>query len=216
MAAAGFSSFWWANFFSTQGTSPTNVSTLLLSGNYTCEVEWDGSPISITHKLTVLVPPSIEAVLPGGLGQVDHPIEAREGSQVRLECRAEGIPPPIVRWRSPVSSKELQSISIWYVVAAGLGTIILWHRGKRAFLLCKKEATFNNCGLFELLLETFTLCGAFLHCYSRFGSRSIITLKKEPPCYYYNLVALWWGIHELNDHLFVTSLLRVGPLELRF
>jgi len=40
-------------------------------------------------------------VLPGGLGQVDHPIEAREGSQVRLECRAEGIPPPIVRWRSP-------------------------------------------------------------------------------------------------------------------
>ena len=82
-------------------------------------MEWDGSPISITHKLTVLVPPSIEAVLPGGLGQVDHPIEAREGSQVRLECRAEGIPPPIVRWRSPVSSKELQSISIWYVVAVG-------------------------------------------------------------------------------------------------
>ena len=66
-------------------------------------MEWGGSPISITHKLTVLVPPSIEAVLPGGLGQVDHPIEAREGSQVRLECRAEGIPPPIVRWRSPVS-----------------------------------------------------------------------------------------------------------------
>jgi len=71
------------------------------TGNYTCEVEWIGSPISITHKLTVLVPPSIVAVLPGGLGQVDHPIEAREGSQVRLECRAEGIPPPIVRWRSP-------------------------------------------------------------------------------------------------------------------
>ena len=101
-------------------------------------MEWDGSPISITHKLTVLVPPSIEAVLPGGLGQVDHPIEAREGSQVRLECRAEGIPPPIVRWRSPVSSKELQSISIWYVVL--LGTIILWHRGKRGvFCYVKKR-----------------------------------------------------------------------------
>ena len=123
-------------------------------------MEWDGSPISITHKLTVLVPPSIEAVLPGGLGQVDHPIEAREGSQVRLECRAEGIPPPIVRWRSPVSSKELQSISIWYVVAV-LRTIILWYRGKRAFLLCKKEATFNNCGLFELLLEDFYFVWGF-------------------------------------------------------
>ena len=80
------------------------TSFCLLSGNYTCEVEWIGSPISITHKLTVLVPPSIVAVLPGGMGQVDHPIEAREGSQVRLECRAEGIPPPIVRWRNPVST----------------------------------------------------------------------------------------------------------------
>ena len=133
-------------------------------------MEWDGSPISITHKLTVLVPPSIEAVLPGGLGQVDHPIEAREGSQVRLECRAEGIPPPIVRWRSPVSSKELQSISIWYVVAVGaVGDYYFVVQRKKAFLLCKKEATFNNCGLFELLLGTFNLCGAFLHCYSRFG-----------------------------------------------
>ena len=75
------------------------------SGNYTCEIEWVGTPIAITHKLVVLVPPSIVAVLPGGLGQVDRPIEAREGSQVRLECRAEGIPPPIVRWRTPVSGK---------------------------------------------------------------------------------------------------------------
>ena len=126
-------------------------------------MEWDGSPISITHKLTVLVPPSIEAVLPGGLGQVDHPIEAREGSQVRLECRAEGIPPPIVRWRSPVSSKELQSISIWYVRSGGgLGDYyFVAHRGKRAFLLCKKEATFNNCGLFELLLEDFYFVWGF-------------------------------------------------------
>ena len=87
-------------------TQRSNLTWLhVISGNYTCEVEWIGSPISITHKLTVLVPPSIVAVLPGGLGQVDHPIEAREGSQVRLECRAEGIPPPIVRWRSPVSHR---------------------------------------------------------------------------------------------------------------
>ena len=76
------------------------------SGNYTCEIEWIGTPIAITHKLIVLVPPSIVAVLPGGLGKVDRPIEAREGSQVRLECRAEGIPPPIVRWRTPVSRKH--------------------------------------------------------------------------------------------------------------
>ena len=86
-----------------KSVKPSNLCNVI-SGNYTCEVEWIGSPISITHKLTVLVPPSIVAVLPGGLGQVDHPIEAREGSQVRLECRAQGIPTPIVRWRSPVST----------------------------------------------------------------------------------------------------------------
>lgn len=80
------------------------------SGNYTCEIEWIGTPIAITHKLIVLVPPSIVAVLPGGLGKVDRPIEAREGSQVRLECRAEGIPPPIVRWRTPVSRNKLISL----------------------------------------------------------------------------------------------------------
>lgn len=71
------------------------------TGNYTCEVEWRGTPMQIVHKLVVLVPPSIEAVLPGGMGQVDRPIEAREGGNVRLECRADGIPPPIIRWRRP-------------------------------------------------------------------------------------------------------------------
>ena len=116
-------------------------------------MEWDGSPISITHKLTVLVPPSIEAVLPGGLGQVDHPIEAREGSQVRLECRAEGIPPPIVRWRSPVSSKELQSISIWYVRNGGR----CW-----GLLFCGTEEKGRFCYVKKRLLLTIV---AFLNFY---------------------------------------------------
>ena len=96
-----------------------------IAGNYTCEVEWIGSPISITHKLTVLVPPSIVAVLPGGMGQVDHPIEAREGSQVRLECRAEGIPPPIVRWRSPVST------SFHYVDVTHMHSMSKWSKCNR-------------------------------------------------------------------------------------
>jgi hypothetical protein len=90
-------------------------------GNYTCEVEWSGEPKQIVHYLEVQVPPQIEAVLPGrgglglglntaggnggGLGQqmVLRPLEAREGSSISLECRADGIPPPIIRWRRPVS-----------------------------------------------------------------------------------------------------------------
>ncbi|CAB4068956.1 unnamed protein product [Lepeophtheirus salmonis] len=65
--------------------------------NYTCEVEWRGQPLQIVHYLEVLVPPQIEAVLPGG--RIDSPVEAREGSNVQLECRADGIPPPTIRWR---------------------------------------------------------------------------------------------------------------------
>ena len=41
-------------------------------GNYTCEVEWSGQPKQIAHHLEVQVPPQIEAILPGGFGQVDN------------------------------------------------------------------------------------------------------------------------------------------------
>ena len=86
-----------------------------LLGNYTCEVEWRGQPMQIVHQLVVHVPPTIEAVLPSshhsqdiglaGMGRhVERPIEARVGSSVDLECRAEGIPTPTIRWRLPVVS----------------------------------------------------------------------------------------------------------------
>ena len=63
----------------------------------------------------MLVPPTIEAVLPSSrhsqdLGLVglsrhmERPIEARVGSSVELECRAEGIPTPQIRWRRPTVS----------------------------------------------------------------------------------------------------------------
>ena len=69
----------------------------------------------IIHQLVVLVPPTIEAVLPSSrhsqdLGLVglsrhmERPIEARVGSSVELECRAEGIPTPQIRWRRPTVS----------------------------------------------------------------------------------------------------------------
>lgn len=74
-------------------------------GNYTCEIEWRGGPpMQITHQLVVLVPPTIEAVLPnqpGIIGQIQMPVEARVGTSVKLECRAQGIPTPTIRWRRP-------------------------------------------------------------------------------------------------------------------
>jgi hypothetical protein len=38
---------------------------------------------------------------------MERPIEARVGSSVELECRAEGIPTPQIRWRRPSVSKKL-------------------------------------------------------------------------------------------------------------
>ena len=35
------------------------------SGNYTCEVEWPGAPLSVTHSLTVLQPPVITRPMTG-------------------------------------------------------------------------------------------------------------------------------------------------------
>ncbi len=71
-------------------------------------------------QLVVLVPPSIWAVLPGGAGQPNRPIEAREGSSIQLECQAEGIPPPVIRWRRPVSFiltfKSLKNIMTFFTL----------------------------------------------------------------------------------------------------
>ena len=47
--------------------------------------------------------------------QIDRPVEAREGSSVKLECRADGIPVPTIRWRKRVS------ISLVYNIALKVG-----------------------------------------------------------------------------------------------
>ena len=78
-------------------------------------MEWRGQPLHIVHQLVVLVPPTIEAVWPsshhsqdigivGITRHMERPIEARVGSSVELECRAEGIPTPQIRWRRPAVS----------------------------------------------------------------------------------------------------------------
>ena len=41
------------------------IPILLTLGNYTCEVEWAGDPIRVTHSLVVLQPPTIHKPLIG-------------------------------------------------------------------------------------------------------------------------------------------------------
>ena len=41
------------------------ISILPTLGNYTCEVEWAGDPIRVTHSLVVLQPPTIHKPLIG-------------------------------------------------------------------------------------------------------------------------------------------------------
>jgi hypothetical protein len=42
-----------------------DLNSPLSSGNYTCEVEWPGAPLSVTHSLTVLQPPVITRPMTG-------------------------------------------------------------------------------------------------------------------------------------------------------
>ena len=64
---------------------------LLGAGNYTCELEWSGRPVSVTHSLTVLQPPSISHPPAGSHLQRD------QGGELSLSCRADGDPRPQVR-----------------------------------------------------------------------------------------------------------------------
>ena len=54
---------------------------------------------------------------------MERPIEARVGSSVELECRAEGIPTPQIRWRRPAVSKKLCFLKFynnsWYYEHTG-------------------------------------------------------------------------------------------------
>merc|ERR1719430_63387 len=61
-------------------------------GNYTCEVEWNGNPLSVTHTLTVLQPPKITSP------KVGASFHAAQGEGLTIPCMATGDPSPKVQW----------------------------------------------------------------------------------------------------------------------
>ena len=61
-------------------------------GDWTCTVEMKQQPVSLTHRLEVLVAP--QATLQGHKDQV----EVEEGTTAKFECSATGFPPPTVHW----------------------------------------------------------------------------------------------------------------------
>ena len=72
-------------------------------GNYTCELEWAGAPLAVTHSLTVLQPPSITRPAQGS----DY--HRGQGGSLGLHCLADGDPRPQVWW-SQRAHRTLQRI----------------------------------------------------------------------------------------------------------
>lgn len=63
------------------------------SGEYDCEIEADSDrPISVTHKLDILIPPQIYSE------PADGNVVVKKGSSVAIRCSATGNPRPHVSW----------------------------------------------------------------------------------------------------------------------
>lgn len=61
-------------------------------GAYTCSVSTLSGPVTLTHNLEILVPPSVESDPPDGNFVV------KKGKHIELRCRAAGNPPPDIHW----------------------------------------------------------------------------------------------------------------------
>ena len=64
------------------------------SGEYDCEIEADSDrPISVTHKLDILIPPQVTSE------PADGNVVVKKGSSVSIKCHASGNPKPHVTWK---------------------------------------------------------------------------------------------------------------------
>lgn len=61
-------------------------------GDWTCTVQLKQAPVSLTHKLEILVAPSVS------LMHTKPTVNVEEGSTATFECSAEGYPTPTVHW----------------------------------------------------------------------------------------------------------------------
>jgi len=62
------------------------------AGTYSCSISTYGDPVTLTHSLEILVPPSIEA------DPLDGNFVVKKGKEIELSCKAGGNPPPEVHW----------------------------------------------------------------------------------------------------------------------
>ena len=63
------------------------------AGSYDCEIEAESDrPVSVSHKLDILIPPSIFSE------PADGNVVVKRGSSVSIRCLATGNPEPVVTW----------------------------------------------------------------------------------------------------------------------
>ena len=66
------------------------------ASDYTCEVDIMGRPISIDHKLEVLIAPQIQAK--------ESKVQLHKGENYTLRCSARGQPNPRITWEKKVTN----------------------------------------------------------------------------------------------------------------
>ena len=74
-------------------------------GDWTCTLEMKQQPVSLTHRLEVMVAPQV--VLLGSQDQV----EVEEGTTAKFDCSATGFPPPSVHWSLESDPRRIVSES---------------------------------------------------------------------------------------------------------
>ena len=71
-------------------------------GDWTCTLQRKLQPLSLTHRVEVLVAPQVSLA-----GQ--EQVEVEEGATATLDCSATGFPPPTLHWVSQAQPRRILS-----------------------------------------------------------------------------------------------------------
>ncbi|XP_023346669.1 neuronal growth regulator 1 [Eurytemora carolleeae] len=102
------------------------------SGEYVCQIDVYGDPISIKHTLNVIVPPEITSW--------NNSIKGNSGDMLTLSCSAEGDPPPSISWTQHSTSRIIPSAPNGY----GKGLLGPLTRHDAGIYICTAQNQFGQ------------------------------------------------------------------------